>query len=337
MKSKNIIVTGGAGFIGSHTVIELHRSGYRPIIVDNFSNSEHFIIDRINELCGEKITFYECDCTNEKELEEVFANETPIGVIHFAAYKSVSESIEHPLKYYHNNIGSLVVLLKLIKKYEVNQLVFSSSCTVYGEPQLIPVTENTELGDVKSPYGYTKIVGEQIIKDFCRSSDRTSSIILRYFNPIGAHSSGRIGELPRGIPSNLIPYITQTGIGTRDSLIVHGNDYPTTDGTCIRDYIHVVDLANAHVASLKWLEKENNSVVEVFNIGTGKGNSVMDVIKAFESISGILLNYKIDKRRTGDIIQIWASTDKAEKLLGWKPIFSLEDCLRDAWNWQINL
>lgn len=335
MHRKKIIVTGGAGFIGSHTAVELYNAGYLPVIVDDFSNSEPFIVDRINELCGTTLPFHQCDCTNYADFNSVFEKELPFGVIHFAAFKAVGESVKEPLKYYHNNIGSLVVLLKLMAKHQVHNLVFSSSCTVYGQPLQIPVTENSPSKNAMSPYGYTKVVCEQMIQDVIGSNALLKSVLLRYFNPIGAHPSGRIGELPRGVPNNLVPYITQTAVGIRESLTVNGNDYQTPDGTCIRDYIHVVDLANAHVAALNWLQTQTeSSLAEIFNVGTGKGNTVLEVINAFVKESGQQLNYHIGPRRAGDVEQIWASTEKSEKVLGWTPQYNLNDCLRDAWNWE---
>ncbi|MBX7095358.1 MAG: UDP-glucose 4-epimerase GalE [Flavobacteriales bacterium] len=337
MKKPTIIVTGGAGFIGSHTVVELNQSGFRPVIVDNFSNSEPFILDRIAELCGEKIESYTIDCTKEEDFERVFSNEKPDGVIHFAAFKAVGESVNEPLKYYHNNIGSLVVLLNLMEKHGVRNLVFSSSCTVYGQPHQVPVTESSPAKNSQSPYGFTKVVCEQMINDVHESGSHLSAVLLRYFNPIGAHPSGKLGELPRGIPNNLVPYITQTAAGLRSSLTIHGNDYSTSDGTCIRDYIHVVDLAQAHIAALNWITKSEEATVEVFNVGTGNGNSVLEVVNTFQDVADQSLNYSIGPRRSGDVEQIWASTEKAEKILGWRPSLSLKDALRDAWNWQQKL
>lgn len=337
MPGKKIIVTGGAGFIGSHTAVELFHAGYTPVLVDDFSNSEPFIVDRINELCGEQLPFYKCDCTNKNEFSEVFRQEQPQGVIHFAAFKAVGESVAQPLKYYHNNIGALLVLLELMQENHVQDLVFSSSCTVYGQPDTVPVTENSTAGFALSPYGYTKVVGEQIIRDLFQSGRAIKSVLLRYFNPIGAHPSAKIGELPRGIPNNLVPYITQTAAGIRSALTVNGNDYATPDGTCIRDYIHVCDLAKAHVEALKWLEYKNTSLVDVFNVGTGKGSSVLEVVNAFVKESGQQLHYTVGPRRAGDVEKIWASTEKIEKELGWKAEKTLNDCLRDAWNWEKNL
>jgi UDP-glucose 4-epimerase len=338
MQKKKIIVTGGAGFIGSHTVVELHKAGYAPVIVDNFSNSERFITDRINELCGTNIPVYDCDCTDKMAFAKVFQKEKPEGVIHFAAFKAVGESVTDPLKYYHNNIESLVVVLQLMKEFQISNLVFSSSCTVYGQPDIIPVTEDSPSKNAQSPYGLTKVICEQIIADALASGQPMRSVLLRYFNPIGAHPSGRIGELPRGVPNNLVPYITQTAAGLRESLTVHGNDYATPDGTCIRDYIHVVDLAEAHVRSLEWLSDQDvKSFSEVLNVGTGKGETVLNVVNTFQQTCNTSLPYTVGPRRSGDVEKIWASTEKAERLLRWKPRRTLADSLRDAWNWQLQL
>ncbi|MFN3342308.1 MAG: UDP-glucose 4-epimerase GalE, partial [Flavobacteriales bacterium] len=284
------------------------------------------------------LPFYECDCTDKNAFRKIFEKERPSGIIHFAAYKAVGESVAQPLKYYHNNIGSLVVVLELMKEFGVNDLVFSSSCTVYGQPEQVPVSESSPSKQAMSPYGYTKVVCEQIIEDVIASGQAMRCVLLRYFNPIGAHPSGRIGELPRGVPNNLIPYITQTAAGQRASLTIHGNDYSTVDGTCIRDYIHVVDLADAHVKALEWIHSEKEaSLHEVFNVGTGKGETVLEVVNTFKKISGIDVPYTVGPRRSGDVEQIWASTEKLEKLLGWKARFNLADALRDAWNWQKQL
>ncbi|HRE96804.1 MAG TPA: UDP-glucose 4-epimerase GalE, partial [Flavobacteriales bacterium] len=284
------------------------------------------------------LPFYECDCTDKNAFRKIFEKERPSGIIHFAACKAVGESVAQPLKYYHNNIGSLVVVLELMKDFGVNDLVFSSSCTVYGQPEQVPVSESSPSKQAMSPYGYTKVVCEQIIEDVIASGQALRCVLLRYFNPIGAHPSGRIGELPRGVPNNLIPYITQTAAGQRSSLTIHGNDYSTVDGTCIRDYIHVVDLADAHVKALEWIHSETDEPLrEVFNVGTGKGETVLEVVNTFKKISGIDVPYTVGPRRSGDVEQIWASTEKVEQLLGWKARLSLADALRDAWNWQKQL
>jgi UDP-glucose 4-epimerase len=332
---KKILVTGGAGFIGSHTVIELIKAGYEPIIVDNFSNSEKRVLQQLNEITGKTIAFYELDCTDYEAFKTVFQKEQLSGVIHFAAYKAVGESVKLPLKYYHNNIGSMTVLMRLMKEFTVQELIFSSSCTVYGEPDQLPVTEETPTKPATSPYGFTKQVCEQFINDVVNSGANLRACTLRYFNPIGAHPSSLIGELPLGTPENLIPYVTQTAIGIRDQLTVFGDTYNTVDGSCVRDYIHVVDLANAHVKSLQWLGKqEKESLNEVFNVGTGKGDSVLEVISSFTAVNEVKLNYKIGPKRAGDIEQIYASVNKAKDVIGWTAQYSLEDALRDAWNWQ---
>jgi UDP-glucose 4-epimerase len=333
---KKILVTGGAGFIGSHTVIELLHSGFEPVIMDDFSNSDERALDGLQKICGRKLIVYKLDCTSEENLQKVFSEQNPIAVIHFAAYKAVGESVENPLKYYHNNLASMVQLLKVMGAYGVKQLVFSSSCTIYGQPDLLPVTEDTPERFAESPYGYTKQVCERIIRDYCLANRNFNCALLRYFNPIGAHESGEIGELPYGVPNNLVPYITQTADGVRNELTVFGSDYNTTDGTCVRDFIHVTDLAKAHVKALSWLENKNG-VCEAFNIGQGVGNSVLEVIKAFEKVSGLALNYKMGDRRNGDIEKIWANATKAHEVLNWKAELSLEEALTDAWRWQKKL
>jgi UDP-glucose 4-epimerase len=331
-----IIVTGGAGYIGSHTVVELINQGYKPIIVDDFSNSNPTVIDRLTELTGTTIDFYEGDCTNKSFMDAIFSEHTPMGVIHFAAFKAVGESVEKPLAYYHNNIDSLLVVLELMVKYQINHLVFSSSCTVYGQPDALPVTENSPIKTAESPYGYTKQVAERIIEDSVKANKQLSSIALRYFNPIGAHPTGLIGELPLGAPNNLVPFVTQTAVGLRDSLTVFGDDYNTKDGTCVRDYIHVVDLAKAHVSALNYLKTKENWY-EAINVGTGTGSTVLEVIKGFEDVSGVKLNYQIGPRRPGDVEQVYASVENAEKLLQWKANLSLKEALKDSWNWQQGL
>ena len=327
-----ILVTGGAGFIGSHTVVELISRGYEPIIVDDLRNSESFVLKNISDLTGQKIKYYPYDCSDIILMREVFEKEKPEGVIHFAAYKSVNESINNPLKYYDNNIASLVCLLKLITEFPVSTFVFSSSCTVYGNPDSIPVTENSPLKPPINPYGYTKQIGESCLKDFHANNPELSIILLRYFNPIGAHPSGLLGELPIGIPSNLIPYITQTAAGIRKQITVNGNDYKTPDGTCIRDYIHVMDLADAHVLSLDFANK--NKQLKIFNVGTGNGHSVLEVINSFEAINNITLNYTFGPRRDGDAPIVYANNDLITKTLNWKTKYSLNDSLLHAWKWQ---
>lgn len=337
MKGK-IVVTGGAGYIGSHTVVELINAGYEPVIIDDFRNSKSWIIDQIADITGRVPLGYAIDCTSQADVDAIFHKHRDItGVIHFAAYKAVGESVEHPLMYYQNNIGSLCVVLEAMKKNQVETLVFSSSCTVYGEPELPVVDENTAIKEAASPYGDTKIICERIIEKTLTSGQSIKAILLRYFNPIGAHPSGKIGELPQGIPNNLLPYITQTAKGIRAELTVNGNDYDTPDGTNIRDYIHVVDLANAHVAALKLASQRSNSFCEAFNLGTGKGSSVLEIISTFEKVNQLKLNYKIGKRREGDVVQIYADPTKANKELGWQCQYTIEDALLHAWNWEQNI
>lgn len=331
-----IIVTGGAGFIGSHTVVELINNGYEPVIVDDFRNSKPFIIDRIAKITGKTPKNYAIDCCNYNDLDSIFKTEKPDGVIHFAAYKAVGESVIRPLKYYENNINSLINLLKLMTKHHVKNLVFSSSCTVYGASEVFPVTENTPTQKAESPYGNTKQIGEDILSDYFNSEKSKNISILRYFNPIGAHPSGLIGELPIGTPNNLVPYITQTASGIREELTIFGDNYPTNDGSCIRDYIHVVDLATAHIKAIVKQSKQSPKL-EIYNIGTGKGTSVLEVVKCFESVTNIKLNYKIGPKREGDVTEIFADNTKIIAELNWKPIHSLENALKDAWNWQKQL
>ena len=333
MDTKKILVTGGAGYIGSHTVVSLLEAGFEPIIVDNYCNSQAWIINQLQELTGQSIKNYELDCTDKIALEKVFLNEDIHGVIHFAAFKAVGESVTEPLKYYQNNIGSLICIIDLMNKYKVKNLVFSSSCTVYGEADFLPVTENHPIKKAESPYGFTKQVCENMISDSLTSKKLNRAVTLRYFNPIGAHPTGLIGELPLGTPNNLVPLITQTAAGIRDCLTVFGNNYNTTDGTCVRDYIHVMDLAEAHVKSLQAMELNKQSYT--LNIGTGKGNSVLEAIKAFEKVNNIKLNYKTGENRDGDIEQIYAETSLSETTLAWKTKRTIEDAMRDAWKWQL--
>lgn len=333
----SILVTGGVGFIGSHTVVELYKAGYTPVIIDDFSNSHPKVLRGIEEIIGSTPLFYEGDCSDVHFLKSVLEKHPEIdGCIHFAAFKAVGESVLNPLKYYQNNIGSLSVLLSALSEYNITQLVFSSSCTVYGQPKSLPVDENASIENANSPYGYTKQVCERMICDLHESGRGFSSAVLRYFNPIGAHPSGLIGELPLGTPDNLVPFITQSAAGLRDGVCIFGNDYNTPDGTCIRDYIHVVDLAKAHVAALTWTS-ENPHSCEAFNIGTGKGNSVKEVIDTFKLVNDVQLKVSIGERRPGDIEQIFASGKKAKELLKWTPELSLADALVDAWRWQKNL
>jgi UDP-glucose 4-epimerase len=334
---RNILVTGGAGFIGSHTVVELAKSGYRPVIVDNFSNSDEAVITRLEKILGGAVAYYKQDFQDLEKLRAVVEKEAVSGVIHFAAYKAVSESVKDPLKYYQNNVGGLIQLLRYVEQSPLEQFVFSSSCTVYGEPDKLPVDESSPVKPAESPYGATKQMGETILCDSIFAGDSLSGMSLRYFNPIGAHPSALIGELPIGVPANLVPFITQTAAGLRDSLTVHGNDYDTPDGTCVRDYIHVVDLAKAHVKALTYLEGKSSPFYDAINIGTGTGSSVMEVIKTFEQATGQKLAYKIGPRRSGDVVSTYASVDKARRELGWTAEKNLADALSDAWRWQQTL
>lgn len=334
---KKIIVTGGAGFIGSHTVVELHNAGFVPVIIDDFSNTDERILDGIQKILGFIPTLYRVNCADKQAMTSIFESEKPDAVIHFAAFKAVGESVEQPLKYYRNNIDSLLTILELMNEFSVRHIVFSSSCTIYGQPEQLPVTENTPEQYATSPYGYSKQIGERILRDYFLASHQSCIALLRYFNPIGAHHTGYIGELPNGIPNNLVPYITQTAAGIREQLVVHGNDYDTPDGSCIRDFIHVSDLAAAHVKSLDWLLNQQTGVCEAFNLGQGKGNTVLEVITTFEKVNNVKLNYRIGPRRTGDVEKIFADAGKALDILGWKTKLSLEDALRDAWNWEQKL
>ena len=331
-----VLVTGGAGFIGSHTVVALIENGFNPIIVDDFRNSEKFIIARLEKICKEKLVTYDIDCSDYELMEAVFLKEKPQGVIHFAADKSVNESVKDPLKYYHNNIGSLITILKLISNYPVKSFVFSSSCTVYGEPDSILVTETSAIKPAFSPYGYTKQVCEKLLNDFHHSNKGYSIVLLRYFNPIGAHPSGLIGELPIGTPNNLVPYITQTAAGIREKITVFGDTYDTPDGTCIRDYIHVCDLAESHVLALNYADKHLENLVTL-NVGTGQGNSVLDVVKTFEKVNELSLNYESGPKRAGDAPAVYADNSKIKNVLEWQPKFNLEDALAHAWQWQQTL
>ncbi len=330
-----ILVTGGLGFIGSHTVVELQQQGFEVIIVDNLSNSSIDVLDGIIRITNKKPIFEQLDIRHKQSVEKLFHDYSDIkGIIHFAASKAVGESVENPLLYYENNINSLVYLLQQMQKKPDSFFIFSSSCTVYGQAEEMPITENFIIQPAMSPYGNTKQIGEEIIADVAKVSS-VNAILLRYFNPVGAHSSIEIGELPLGVPQNLVPFITQTAYGIRKELAVFGNDYPTADGTCIRDYIHVVDLAKAHVKALQRLiKKENSEKVEIFNLGTGKGSSVLEVIRTFEKVAQQKLPFKIVGRREGDITQAYADTTKANQVLGWKAELSLEDALLSAWQWE---
>lgn len=331
---KKVLVTGGAGYIGSHTVVELISAGYDPVILDNFSNSEAWIIERIAEISGVTPRVYEGDCSDEAFVEKVFSAEEDIhAVIHFAAYKSVGESIENPLKYYKNNLGSTITVLETMHKYGVPTFVFSSSATVYGEPEVNPILETESRKTPLSPYGSTKIMCEDIVEDATKSTD-IKAVSLRYFNPVGAHPSGKIGELPKGIPNNLVPYLTQATAGIRPSLTIFGTDYDTRDGSCIRDFIHVVDLARAHIAALQYLDSETAKSYDVFNVGTGEGTSVLELVRTFEDVNGVKVPHTIGQRRPGDIVVCFANPKKINEVIGWKSEYSIETCLRDSWHWQ---
>lgn len=338
---QRILVTGGTGYIGSHTVVELQNSGYEVVIVDNLSNSSADVVDNIEKVSGIRPAFEKLDCLDYEGMDKLFTKYPGIkGIIHFAASKAVGESVQKPLLYYRNNLVSLINLLELMPKHGVEGIVFSSSCTVYGQPdpENLPVTEKAPIKKAESPYGNTKQINEEIIRDTVASGAPINAIMLRYFNPIGAHPSALLGELPNGVPQNLVPYLTQTAIGIREKLSVFGDDYDTPDGSCIRDFINVVDLAKAHVIAIaRILEKKQKESVEVFNIGTGNGVSVLELIKGFEAATGVKLNYQIVGRRAGDIEKVWANPDFANEELGWKAVETLEDTLRSAWNWQLKL
>ena len=336
---ERILVTGGTGYIGSHTVVELQNNGYEVVIVDNLSNSRADVVDSIEQISGIRPAFEEVDCLDYEGMDAVFTKYPGIkGIIHFAASKAVGESVEKPLKYYRNNLVSLINILELMPKHNVKGIIFSSSCTVYGQPDILPVTEAAPIKKAESPYGNTKQINEEIIRDTVASGSPIHAVMLRYFNPIGAHPSALIGELPNGVPQNLIPYLTQTAIGIREKLSVFGDDYDTPDGSCIRDFIYVVDLAKAHVIAMnRILEDKQKESVEVFNIGTGRGLSVLELINAFEKSTGVKLNYQIMGRRAGDIVKVWADPTLANTELGWKADTPIEDTLRSAWNWQLHL
>ena len=332
---QKVLVTGGLGYIGSHTVVELQNSGFEVVIIDNLSNSSLEVLDGIIEITGKIPLFEKIDLRQKSEVIQFFEKHQDIsGIIHFAASKAVGESVENPLLYYENNLSTLIYLLQACNNYTIENFIFSSSCTVYGEPDKLPIDESAPIKKATSPYGNTKQISEEILNDSCKISN-LKSIALRYFNPIGAHDSSKIGELPLGIPKNLVPFITQTAAGLRDQLSVFGDDYPTEDGSCIRDYIHVVDLAKAHVVALERLLKDRNSnQFETFNIGTGKGSSVLEVVHAFEKVTQQKLNYKIVNRREGDVISVYADTKKANDVLGWKAEKSMEESLLSSWNWE---
>lgn len=334
-----ILVTGGTGYIGSHTVVELLQNGDDVIIVDNLSNSNVDVLDGIQSITGIKPSFENVDCTDYVQMERILNKYPNIdAVIHFAASKAVGESVEKPLMYYRNNLMSLINLLELMGIYKIPHIVFSSSCTVYGQPDVLPVTEAAPIKKAESPYANTKQIAEQIITDLVAANKQIGAILLRYFNPIGAHPSAKIGEIPNGVPNNLMPYITQTAAGKREELKIFGDDYNTPDGTCIRDYIDVVDLAKAHVAALKHLmNKTGQNSVEVFNVGTGNGLSVMEILTKFEQVNHLNVPHRIVERRNGDIEQVWADPTKANQILGWKALTPLEETLKNAWRWETNL
>lgn len=334
---KKILVTGGAGYIGSHTAVALHNAGFQPVIIDNYDNSEPDVIQNIEKIIETDVIAYEGDCNDAEIMNQIFEEHDLSGVIHFAAYKAVGESTEKPLKYYYNNISSLITLLEIMEKHGVNDIVFSSSCTVYGQPEKLPVKESTPRQEAESPYGNTKKICEDILTDHIKSGADSRIIALRYFNPIGAHPTALIGELPKGVPANLIPFVTQTAAGIREQLTVFGDNYDTHDGTCIRDYIHVMDLADAHVKAIEYLSDKPESFIDIFNVGTGNGNTVLEVVNAFEKVSGDKLNYTIGDRRAGDIEKVWADTEKIFAELDWRHRYNLEDALRDAWKWQQSL
>ena len=337
---QTILVTGGTGFIGSHTTVELINAGYKVVIVDNLSNSNANVVDGIEEITGVRPAFEQVDCCDYAAMESVFNKYSDIeGIIHFAASKAVGESVEKPLLYYRNNLTSLINLLELMPKHNVKGIIFSSSCTVYGQPdpENLPVTEDAPIKPAESPYGNTKQVNEEIIRDYINSGASIKAILLRYFNPIGSHPTAIIGELPNGVPMNLIPYVTQTAMGIREQLKVFGNDYNTPDGTCIRDYIYVVDLAKAHVKAMERVLDTDSDKLEVFNVGTGRGVSTKEIVDAFEKATGVKVNWTYAPRRAGDIEKVWADPKKANEVLGWKADTSLEDTLKSAWNWQVKL
>ncbi len=337
-KNKTVLVCGGAGYIGSHTTVELVQAGYEVIVLDNLSNADASAVEGVEKIIGQKLKFYNIDCNDKTAMDNMFQKEQFNSIIHFAAFKAVGESVNQPLKYYNNNLQSLIVVLEMMKKHNVENLVFSSSCTVYGQPEILPVTEQTPRQEATSPYGNTKQMNEDIIRDTAAADKSLCSIALRYFNPIGAHKSALIGELPKGVPANLVPFITQTAAGIRETLTIFGDDYNTVDGTAVRDYIDVNDLAKAHVAAVNRLaEKKQKTNYEIFNVGTGNGRSVLELVKAFETVNNLKLNYKIAPRREGDIEKIWAETTLANEELGWKAEKTIEQTLESAWNWEKKL
>lgn len=338
MNKKGVLVTGGAGYIGSHTVVELIGAGYEVVIVDNFSNSDASSLDGIAKITGTKPIFVEADCCDKEALREVFEHYDFSSVIHFAAYKAVGESVAEPAKYYRNNLLSFLNVVELMKEYHRPNIVFSSSATVYGDAEVLPVTELTPRKPATSPYGNTKQMAEDILRDIVSANNELRGIALRYFNPIGAHPSALIGELPRGVPNNLVPYITQTAAGVRECLSIFGDDYPTPDGSCLRDYIDIVDLARAHAVAInRMVEGKSEECYEVFNIGTGSPVSVFELVQGFERANNLKLNYKVAARRAGDVTAVWADTTRANEILGWRAERNLEDTLRAAWAWECNV
>ena len=335
---KKILVTGGCGYIGSHTIVDLIENGFDPICVDNNSRSTPALLEGIHKITGTKVKNYKVDLCNFDDTHAIFQENPDIeGIIHFAAYKAVGESVLQPLLYFENNLVSLINILKCVKEFDVPYFIFSSSCTVYGNPDEIPVTELTPQKPAESPYGFTKQMGEQIVSEVTKGGF-TQSILLRYFNPVGAHPSSMIGEIPSGKPQNLVPGITQTAIGKLPQIIVYGNDYPTRDGSCVRDYIHVCDIAHAHILALQYLiDQKNNKRCEVFNLGSGNGVTVLEAIHAFEKVTGQKLNYVIGPRRSGDVVAVFADNTLAKKELAWDPNFSLEDMMLTAWKWELKL
>ena len=335
---KTILLAGGAGYIGSHTAVELLNAGFQVVVADNYSNSCPEAVKRVEEITGKSVKLYEVDIKDSKKLETVFQENHIDAVIHFAGLKAVGESVQKPLLYYSNNIDTTLSLLECMQKYQVNNIIFSSSATVYGEENPVPYTEEMKRGTCTNPYGWTKVMMEQILEDAAKAYEALSVFLLRYFNPIGAHESGKIGEDPQGIPNNLMPYVAQVAVGRRDKLTIFGQDYDTPDGTCIRDYIDIVDLARAHVAALhRLIEERGATPYEVFNVGTGRGVSVLELVRGFERANGLKLNYRFAPRRAGDITAIWADPTLANTLLGWRAERPLEETLRTAWQWQLHL
>ncbi len=334
-----ILVTGGCGYIGSHTIVDLINNDFDVISIDNLSRSDISMFNGIEKITGKKIKNFEIDLSNENQLKSIYSELKGVqGIIHFAAYKAVGESVENPLLYFKNNLGSLINILEAAKACDIPYFVFSSSCTVYGNVQKLPVIEETPMGLAESPYGRTKQIGEGIIEDFVKANPNIQSILLRYFNPVGAHQSALIGELPIGVPANLIPFVTQTAIGIRDQLSVFGDNYNTRDGSCIRDYVHVMDIANAHTKALQYMmDNKMKSSMDIFNLGTGNGVSVLEIIEAFEKVNQIKLNYKVSERRSGDIEAVYADNTKAKEKLGWEIQYDLDEMMRTAWEWQKNL